>query len=82
MNPDDGGQVEDGHHAGCHCVIPPVIMWPDLLGVLCHELVMRQSSTAFLRCTEGAEKASGLTEAIRSIISTTVEGLMRTIVSV
>lgn len=30
----------------------------------------------------GAEKASGLTEAIRSIISMTEEGLMRTILSV
>lgn len=44
----------------------------------CHKTVLY----SVFEMHRGAEKASGLTEAIRSIISTTVEGLMRTIVSV
>ena len=39
-------------------------------------------TTPLFKMRRGADWASGLTEAIRSIISTTVEGLMRTIVSV
>lgn len=52
---------------------------PDLL------LLLRLSYDVPLLLFEmhrGAEKACGLTEAIRSIISMTEEGLMRTILSV
>lgn len=63
----------------CVCLL---YIYPDLLLVLWQWLVIRQSCTPLFEMHRGAEKASGLTEAIRSIISTTVEGLMRTIVSV